>query len=138
MTDTTETITIDRGDGDPVTVTATVISVQRRAEPGIYGLMVGLDAHLTVTFPRTQVAVSYCLSRLVGETDWIIDAEFGANGMPRHSNGFGARYLKVYAIAPELADLLDREARCCGLVQAIGRDVPLVLPDDTALGHGGE
>jgi hypothetical protein len=129
MTDTTETITIDGGDDAPFAVTATVTSLQRREEPGIHGLMVGLDAHLTVTFTDAQRSCSYFLSRLVGEVNWIIDAEFGSNGMPRHSNGFGARYLKVYAIAPELGDLLDREALRSGLAQSIGRGVPLVLAD---------
>lgn len=138
MTETTETITIGSGDGDPFTVTVTVNSMRRREEPGIYGLTVGLDAHVIVTFTATQRTVSYFLSRLVGEVFWIIDAEFAANGMPRHSNGFGARYLKVYAIAPELSDLLDREARRHGHAQAIGRDVPLVLPDNEAGEHSNE
>lgn len=135
MTDLTETIAIDSGDGPPVTVTATLTRLERREEPGIYGRMIGLNACLTITAhtgsapDRTD---SYCLSRLVDETDWIIDAQFGPNGIPRHSNGFGARYLTVRTIAPELADLLDREAVRRGLAHTIGRNVRLVLPEDDA------
>lgn len=129
MASTPETITLDAGD-DAITVSATVTSMQRRAEPGIFGAMVGLDAHLTITFTAPDDSRSYGLSRLRGETCWIIDAEFGPNCMPRYVHGFGARYLKLKAIAPELADLLDREARRRGLAEVIGRDIPLVLTDD--------
>ena len=129
MTRSPETITLDAGDG-VVTVTATVTSMRRRTEPGVFGTMVGLDAHLTITFTAPDDTRSYGLSRLRGETHWIIDAEFGPNSLPRYVHGFGARYLKLKAIAPELADLLDREACRLGLTQAIGGGVPLVLADD--------
>jgi hypothetical protein len=129
MTSSPETITLDAGD-DAVTVTATVTSMQRRTELGIVGTLVGLDAHLTITFTAPDASRSYSLSRLRGETHWIIDAEFGPLSMPRYVHGFGARYLKLKAIAPELADLLDREACRLGLAQAIGRNIPLVLPND--------
>jgi hypothetical protein len=129
ISDNTEIVTVDSG-GEPFTVTATLISMRRRTERGIFGIVVGLNAHLTVTVGATQRSSSSFLSRLTGEPDWIIDAEFGPTGFPHHSNGFAARYLKVRAIVPQLADLLDRQALRLGLVPAIGRDVPLVLPND--------
>lgn len=132
MTGSPETITLDAGDG-VVTVTATVTTMHRRTEPGIFGTMVGLDAQLTITFAAPDDTRSYGLSRLCDETHWIIDAEFGPNNMPRYVHGFGARYLKLKTIAPELATLLDREACRLGLAKAIGADIPLVLSDNKPL-----
>ena len=120
----------DPGD-NPLTVAVTVVSVQRREEPEIFGgTRLGLDAHVTIGLPGNAKPRSYRLSKLVGEQHWVVDAEFGPNGFPVHSNGFGARYLRVSAIAPEVAELVDAHAREAGLVEAIGPDVPLVLAGD--------
>lgn len=119
---------LDTGE-ELATVTATVVSLKQRQETGIYGRMVGLDAHLDVLFPGDAGPHSYFLSRLVKEPFWVQDAHFGPNGFPHFSNGFGARYLKVRRIHPALAALLDEAARALGLAARIGPDVPLVLPD---------
>lgn len=95
-------------------MTATVVSLEHRQETDFGGTRAGLSAHLQVGEPPH----SYFLSRLVGETDWIIDAHFGPQGMPYHCHGFGARYLQVRAIAPELAKLLDQQAHELGLSSA--------------------
>lgn len=132
LSDTGQSVTIDRRDAVPITVTATVITVERKQERGIFGVLLGLSAHLHVAFRSGERPHSYFLSRLVGEQDWIIDEHFGPNSQPYYSHGFGARYLRVHAIAPELADLLDEHARRRGLAPTIGRDVPLTLTDDTS------
>jgi hypothetical protein len=44
----------------------------------------------------------------------------------------------VKSIAPQLAGLLDQEARRRALAREIGRDVPLTLAEDVAGGRGSE
>jgi hypothetical protein len=128
MSDTSQTVTIAQPDSDPVEVIATVVTVEHRQEPEVFGgVRQGLYAQLDITQRRGEPPATYFLSRLVDETHWIIDAQFTANGFPVHSNGLGARYLRVRAIAPELAALLDAEARARRLVKAISPDTPLKL-----------
>lgn len=112
---------------DPVTVTATVVRVERRDEPGIFGRMIGLDATLHVLFPGDSDPDSLSLSRLVGEPFWLQDAHFGPNGFPHFSHGFGSRCVKKHGIPPELEALLDEAARARGLAAEIGPDIPLTL-----------
>lgn len=135
MPNGSRTITLAGEDGQPpFTVTATVVTVERRSEPSpLAGVRLGLYAQLDVTVaPDTQPrSYSYFLSRLVGETTWIIDALFGPNGYPHFIHGFGARYLQLRVLAVTLADLLDEQARDRGLVQTTGRDVPLILAEPT-------
>lgn len=121
-------------DGEtPLTVAATVVCVERREEPDFLGgSRVGLSAQLHITIPPDTRPHSYFLSRLIGESAWVIDALFGSNGYPHFSHGFGARYLRLRGIAPELEDLLDQNARDQGLVHAIGREVPLLLAEVSA------
>jgi hypothetical protein len=109
------------------TVTATVVSVERREESGILGHMVGLDVRLHVGFGDDADPHSYFLSRLVGEPYWVQDAYFGANGVPRFSHGFGARCLKLRGIHPGLEAVLDEAASILGLAAEIGQGIPLVL-----------
>ncbi|GAB3162125.1 hypothetical protein GCM10027258_80520 [Amycolatopsis stemonae] len=111
----------------PVTVTASVVSVERRDEPGIFGPMVGLDAQLAVVLPGRTEPNTYFLSRLVGEQCWMQDAVFGANGYPGFSHGFGSRCVQKQGIVAELEALLDEAARTRGLVAEIGPDIPLTL-----------
>lgn len=112
------TITITSGEGDPFEVTATVVTVEYRQEPEPFGEdRRGLSAELKIALSGEHYC-TYFLSRLVGEADWGIDAQFMANGMPVHSNGFGARYLRVKAIAPELGAVLDAEAHSREVVRA--------------------
>jgi hypothetical protein len=47
------------------------------------------------------------VSRLAGEAGWTIDAAYSRRGMPLWANGYGARYLRTRALAPELAMELD-------------------------------
>lgn len=102
-------------------MTATVISLEHKQETDFGHTRAGLSAHLQIGEPPH----SYFLSQLVGETGWIIDAHFGPQGMPYYCHGFGARYLKVRAIAPELANLIDRQAHERGLSYNISQDPPL-------------
>jgi hypothetical protein len=127
------TVTLDPGDDQtPLTVTAAVITIERKEEPDfLAGVRLGLYAQLDVTVPPGTRPHSYFLSRLVAESEWVVDALFGPNGYPHFSNGFGARYLRLRGIAPELADLLDHEAHSRGLAKAIGLDVPLTLAEHT-------
>ncbi len=115
---------------EPRTVTATVVSIARRAEPGIFGHMVGLETMLHVVFPGGTSPHRFSLSRLVGEYYWLQDAHFGPNGMPHFVHGFGSRCTKKRDVVPELAALLDEAARAAGLVVAIGDGVPLELASD--------
>ncbi|CRK57056.1 hypothetical protein [Alloactinosynnema sp. L-07] len=115
------------------TVTATVVTIERREENGILGRMVGLDANLLIQFAGATDAHSYHLSRLVDETYWVQDAHFGPNSYPYFSNGFGARYLKPRLIHAALETLLDEAALARSLATGIGPETPLVLavqPDD--------
>jgi hypothetical protein len=128
MSDNVHTVTLRQGNGEPATVHATVVTVERREEPSIFGgANVGLYAQLDVTVAPGQRPHTFILSRLVGEREWIVDAQFTANGFPVHSNGFGARYLRVRAVAEELGALLDQEARDRGVVDEIGPDLPLAF-----------
>ncbi len=128
MSDTVHTVALRQGRGEAATVQATVVTVERREESSVFGgSNVGLYAHLELTVATGQRPHSLFLSRLVGEKVWIVDAQFTANGFPVHSNGFGARYLRVRAVVVELAALLDREARDRGVVGEIGPDIPLAL-----------
>lgn len=113
---------------DPVTVTATVVDITHKEEIGVFGRMVGLDAHLQVLFPSAGKPHSYSLSRLVDEPFWVQDAHFGPNCFPYFSHGFGARYLKLRGIHPALEALLDEAALARDLAAEIGPDIPLVLP----------
>lgn len=133
MLTASQAITLGTEDGEsPLTVAATVVCVERREEPDFFGgVRLGLSAQLAVTVPPDTRPRRYFLSRLVGESDWVVDALFGPNGYPHFSHGFGARYLRLRGVAPELEDLLDQGALSQGLVQAIGRNVPLVLAEVT-------
>lgn len=117
-------------DGETFTLTAIVTEMRKREEacdPLLGGDRIGLEAHLQLLQGGEDKATSYFLSRLVGEPCWIIDAKFGPHGYPHFSHGFGARYLKLKGILPELGDLLDTLARKQDLAARIGRDIPLVL-----------
>jgi hypothetical protein len=114
---------------DPVTVTATVVSVERRDEPGIFDRMIGLDAILHIQFHGDSHLDSVMLSRLVEEPYWLQDAHFGPNGFPDFAHGFGSRCVKKHGIPPELESLLDEAARTRGLAAEIGPDIPLTLAD---------
>ncbi|MDA3644363.1 hypothetical protein LZ318_30875 [Saccharopolyspora indica] len=132
-TGTSQRVTLAAQPGEePVTVTATVVKVERRAETSFVGRLVGLDAHLDVLFPSSDQPDTYFLSRLYGEPCWVQDAHFGPNGFPYFSNGFGARYLKMTGIALELEALLDQAALERRLVKEIGPEVPLVLAETDA------
>lgn len=126
MTDS-QIVTISQQGSDPIEVTATVTAMEYRQEPSVFGATArGLYAQIDITSAGERPA-AYILSRLVDETHWIIDAHFTANGFPVYSNGFGARYLRVRTIAPELAALLDAEARARQLATSIGPDTPMEL-----------
>lgn len=113
-------------------VTATVTSVQRRENDGVYGHIIGLEAHLQLVFPDNDQPYTYVMSRLVDEPYWVIDGLFGPNSFPHFNNGFGARYLKLRGVARELEALLDEAARRQGLVRASAPNTPLVLADPSA------
>lgn len=111
---------------ETATVTLTVRSIERREERDAFGHKDGLEAQLAVELSPGERPTTFFLSRLAQETEWIIDAKFGANGFPHFSNGFGARYLRLKTPLPEIGDVLDQAARDRGLVEQIGRDVPLI------------
>lgn len=123
-----DVVLTDLDTGAELSVTATVVNVERREENGIYGRMIGLDARLDVLFADDTQPHSYFLSRLVDEPFWVQDAHFGPNSFPHFSHGFGARYLRLRGIHPALEALLDEAARTRGLADEIGPDIPLVLP----------
>lgn len=51
------------------------------------------------------------LSRLEGETSWIADGLFGANGFPHWCHGFGSRCTLLKSVSDaELVKLLDQAA----------------------------
>lgn len=51
MKDAGQTVTVNRGHGDPLVVTATVVSVEHKQEPDFGGTRSGLSAHLQVGEP---------------------------------------------------------------------------------------
>jgi hypothetical protein len=129
---------------DLATITATVVTVVRKEEPGIlaglasmsqketnprHGWLIGLEAQLQVAIANAHEPHTYFLSRLVGEQNWLQDAHFFPNGTVGFSHGFGARYLTKWGIGSELEALLDEAARLLGLVAEIGAEIPLVLAD---------
>ncbi|MFI6029493.1 hypothetical protein [Amycolatopsis magusensis] len=121
-----------RAGDDPVTVTATVVSVERRDEPGIFGPMIGLDAQLEIVLPGRAEPHTYFLSRLVGEHRWMQDAYFGGNGYPGFSHGFGSRCVQKQGVVLEVEALLDEAARIRALATEIGPGIPLTLADAPA------
>lgn len=50
------------------------------------------------------------LSKMEGETAWTIDASYTSGGLPHYVNGYGARYLRSYRLADEMAALVDKAA----------------------------
>lgn len=118
-------------EGETLEAVATVKSIERREEQVsalLGGDRIGLEAHMLVLLGDAAKPVSYHLSMLVDETDWTIDAKFGANGFPHWSNGYGARYLRTRGLPVEFDDVLNTLAKERGLAERIGRDTPLVLP----------
>ena len=85
------------------------------------------NAQLLVTAQGATAPTSYHLSMLVGECDWVIDARFGPDCSRFWSGGFGARYTAPKGAPEEFAEVVDREAVAAGLVEQIGRQIPLVL-----------
>ncbi|MFD9690156.1 hypothetical protein ACFWXO_30860 [Kitasatospora sp. NPDC059088] len=121
--------------GDDETVTTLyigIVSVEIRREPGFFGAeRHGLYAHVEVaTRPDAgpNERSTKFVSRLVGESDWAVDAAFSANGFPQHSNGFGARYLRYRTLRPEVAALVDSAAVERGVAMGISADIALTLP----------
>jgi hypothetical protein len=130
MTTASQTITLAGESGETsVTITATVITMERTVERDFLGVRDGLSAQLEVTVPPQDGPNTYFLSRLVNESHWVVDALFGSNGYPHFSHGFGARYLRLQGVVPELEDVLNQHAHDHGLVQALERGVPLVLAE---------
>lgn len=138
MTDSRQTITVHPENGNPFAVTITVVAIEYREELGVLGMNRGLSAQVDFVLTPDEDPDTYFLSMLVGESDWIIDSHFGHNSMPHFCHGFGARYLKVSTVVPELADVLDEAARRHDLALAIGRDVPLALVENDASAQGTE
>ncbi|RAS59482.1 hypothetical protein C8D87_11494 [Lentzea atacamensis] len=136
-------VLVDPDTGDELaTVTATVVSVVRKEEPGVltylasarqkeanprYGWMIGLEAHLQIATASNPKPHSYFLSRLVDEPYWLQDAHFGPNGSVDFSHGFGDRTVNKKTINQELQALLNEAARTLGFVDEIGTGAPLVL-----------
>lgn len=127
MTSINQPVTIDLEGHGPLTVT--VVAMERRQEPGIFDIRLGLDAQVHVQYQPGDQPNHYFLSMLVDESHWIIDAHIGPKGQVYFSHGFGSRVTELMPVVPELADLLDQAARRGGLVLAIGRGVPLVLAE---------
>lgn len=126
----TEAVTVEVSqDGETFTLTAAVPAMERREERDFFGDRIGLDATLELTTRPGDRPTTFGLSRLVGEEEWIIDSKFGPTGFPHWSHGFGARYLRLKTVLPEVADVLDTAARDRGLAQEIGRGIPLALAD---------
>ncbi|MFJ5120882.1 hypothetical protein [Kitasatospora sp. NPDC088548] len=109
------------------TVFVAVVKVERREESGIFGPVVGLDAHLRATTAPQAEPQSMFYSRLAGETRWTADAHFGPNGFPHFSHGFGSLITRARVLTREIAALVDSEALRAGLVEAIDQENPLVL-----------
>ncbi|MFD8118685.1 hypothetical protein [Streptomyces microflavus] len=115
-------------DGTTHTVSITVGPIEHRTEPdGFGGSRTGLDVRMELLAPEAEKPVTFFLSRLKGEPEWVIDAKFGPNGMPHFCHGFGSRVTIAKTVIPEVADLLDDVARDRAVVAHIGRGVPLDL-----------
>ncbi|MFB8023569.1 hypothetical protein ACFC36_33905 [Streptomyces rubiginosohelvolus] len=120
-------VTVDQ-DGSTHTLSVTVGKVAIRTEPdGFGGSRTGLEARMDLLAPGAEKPVTYSLSRLTDEPEWVIDAKFGPNGFPHFSHGFGSRVTRARTVIPEVADLLDDVVRDRGVVRHIGRGVPLSL-----------
>jgi len=119
-------------DNGTFTVHVAVVSMARKKEAGLFGLPLdGLGAELRLTAAPEKEPETWFLSRLAGETQWIVDSRIAANGYCDFSHGFGERYLRVRPPVAEVADVLDRAARDGGHAVEIGRDVALTLPQAT-------
>ncbi|MCD9904262.1 hypothetical protein LUR56_37965 [Streptomyces sp. MT29] len=115
-------------DGITHTLTITVGPVEKRTEPdGFGGTRTGLEARLDLLAPGAEKPVTFFLSRLTDEPEWVIDAKFGPNGFPHFSHGFGSRVTVAKTVIPEIADLLDDVVRDRAIVAHIGRGIPLDL-----------
>ncbi|HET6285712.1 MAG TPA: hypothetical protein VFG15_03040 [Amycolatopsis sp.] len=115
---------------DPMIVT--VMSVDRRAEAGVYGPMDGLDAQIKILFGGDTDPDTLFLSRLAGERWWLQDAHFGPSGLPLFSHGFGSRTVRKDGVPTELDELLCDAARARGLVSEIGPGIPLAFATSSA------
>ncbi|MER7108856.1 hypothetical protein [Streptomyces sp. NPDC000229] len=116
--------------GGALELVVMVRKVERRHEPApalLGGDRIGIEAEIEVMERDDQKGPTYFVSRLTGETDWIIDAKFGANGFPHYSHGFGSRVTIARGLPDEICDVLDNEAKNRGMVRTIGRGTPLQL-----------
>jgi hypothetical protein len=96
MPTASQTITLAAEPGEtPVTIVATVITMECQQERDFLGIRHGLCAQIAITAAPEVRPHTYFLSRLVGESCWVVDAQFGSNGFPHFSHGFGARYLRL-------------------------------------------
>ncbi len=120
------------GEGGRRTVHVGIEKVEIRREPNIFGGEChGLYAHVSVASEPSgtpEHSTNFFVSRLIGEPFWAVDATFLANGFPQHSNGFGARYLRLRTLAPGLAAVLNRAATERGLIPQDAADLPLAIP----------
>lgn len=79
--------------------------IEPRAE--VFSLVLDHDGPVLPSQPGGWVAqVSdgkriYSVSQLDGETGWVIDGEFLADGLPIFFNGEGARYTLLHKVADE-------------------------------------
>ncbi|HBF85145.1 MAG TPA: hypothetical protein DD420_36025 [Streptomyces sp.] len=116
--------------GGPNDFIVTVRQLEQRQETApalLGGDRTGLMTELEIAAPGAPAGPTYFLSRLVGETAWIIDAKFGPDGFPHYSHGFGSRVTLARTLPDEICALLDSEAQKLAATRAIGRDVPLEL-----------
>ncbi len=87
-------------DGTTHTVSITVGPIEHRTEPtGSEAPGPDWSPH-GAAGPRGGEAVTFFLSRLKGEQEWVIDAKFGPNGMPHFCHGFGSRVTIAKTVIP--------------------------------------
>ena len=123
----TRTVEI-RDDPHPAwSVTASVITIDRKERTDPLGHAVGIEAQLHVVLPDEAAPDIYFLSRLVGERHWVQDAHFGPQGQPYFVHGFGTRITLMHGIHPALEAVLDAAALQRELVSDIRMGIPLAL-----------
>lgn len=101
--------TVDFGNGEAA-VTAKVTLLRQHAAATAAGPAVGLDACLEIATIREGRSVRYFLSRLLGETRWIIDAMY-VGPKPIFAHGFGHRDDDLRTLPVPLTGYLDHLAQ---------------------------
>lgn len=93
-------------------MTTILVAPERRTKPGLVASLINPDWTAGRTDPiegwYAEIVVdgmTLQVSRLDGEEGWTIDSAWRGS-LPIFANGYGARYLRTKALAPDLAAIL--------------------------------